>query len=94
MNEKIDVYSFGVVLLELVTGREPNDGDEHTSLVEWEWRKHREGLSIVDAFDKDITEPMNLEEKMTVFELGLYCTSTLPSSRPSMREVLQILLRL
>ncbi|GFZ08529.1 kinase family with leucine-rich repeat domain-containing protein [Actinidia rufa] len=94
VNEKIDVYSFGVVLLELVTGREPNDGDEHTSLAEWAWRQHGEGMSIVDALDKDIKEPMNLEEKTTVFRLGLICTSTLPSSRPSMREVLQILLRL
>ncbi|GFZ08530.1 kinase family with leucine-rich repeat domain-containing protein [Actinidia rufa] len=82
----IDVYSFGVVLLELVTGREPNDGDEHTSLAEWAWRKHGEGMSIVDALDKDIKEPLNLEEKTIVFRLGLFCTSTLPSSRPSMRE--------
>ncbi|RVW79224.1 LRR receptor-like serine/threonine-protein kinase HSL2 [Vitis vinifera] len=34
VNKKIDVYSFGVVLLELVTGREPNNGDEHMCLAE------------------------------------------------------------
>lgn len=94
MNEKIDVYSFGVVLLELVTGREPNDGDEHTSLAEWAWRQHGEGNSIVDALDEYIKEPLNLEEKTSVFKLGLICTSTLPSSRPSMKEVLQILRRI
>lgn len=27
-----------------------------------------------------------------VFKLGVMCTSTLPSSRPSMKEVLQVLL--
>jgi len=91
VNEKIDVYSFGVVLLELVTGREPNDGDEHTNLAEWAWRQHGEGNSIIDALDEHIKEPLILEEKSSVFKLGLICTSTLPSSRPSMKEVLQIL---
>ncbi|KAL6985480.1 hypothetical protein U1Q18_018855 [Sarracenia purpurea var. burkii] len=93
VNEKIDVYSFGVVLLELMTGREPSDGDEHTSLAEWAWRQHGEGNSIVDALDDAIKEPVYLEEKTTVFRLGLICTSSLPSSRPSMKEVLQILRR-
>lgn len=94
VNEKIDVYSFGVVLLELVTGREPNDGDEHTNLAEWAWRQHGEGNSIIDALDEHIKEPLNLEEKSTVFKLGLICTSTLPSSRPSMKEALEILHRI
>ncbi|XP_058189812.1 receptor-like protein kinase HSL1 [Rhododendron vialii] len=94
VNEKIDVYSFGVVLLELMTGREANDGDEHTSLAEWAWRQHGEGNPIIDALDGYIKEPLYLEEKSTVFKLGLICTSTLPSSRPSMKEVLQMLRRI
>ncbi|KAG5524803.1 hypothetical protein RHGRI_031460 [Rhododendron griersonianum] len=94
VNEKIDVYSFGVVLLELVTGREANDEDEHTSLAEWEWRQHGEGNPVIDALDGYIKEPLNLEEKSSVFKLGLICTSTLPSSRPSMKEVLQMLRRI
>ncbi|KAG5524794.1 hypothetical protein RHGRI_031451 [Rhododendron griersonianum] len=94
VNEKIDVYSFGVVLLELVTGREANDGDEHTNLAEWAWRLHGEGNPIIDALDEYIKEPLNLEEKSCVFNLGLICTSTLPSSRPSMKEVLQMLHRI
>ncbi|KAL7166387.1 hypothetical protein ACSBR2_037125 [Camellia fascicularis] len=93
VNEKIDVYSFGVVLLELVTGREPNNGDEHTSVAEWAWRQYREGNSIAHTFDKDINEPHYLEEMTTVYKLGLACTMTQPSSRPSMKEVLQILRR-
>ncbi|KAI5354595.1 hypothetical protein L3X38_007490 [Prunus dulcis] len=91
INEKIDVYSFGVVLLELTTGREPNWGDEHTSLAEWAWRVYSEGKTITDILDEEITKPCYLEEMATVLKLGLICTSTLPSTRPSMKEVVHIL---
>lgn len=91
VNEKIDIYSFGVVLLELVTGREPNFGDEHTSLAEWAWKHYAEENTIDEILDGEIKKPGFLDEMKTVFTLGLICTSTLPSSRPSMKEVLQIL---
>ncbi|KAL5697759.1 hypothetical protein ACHQM5_028876 [Ranunculus cassubicifolius] len=93
VNEKIDVYSFGVVLLELTTGRVPNDGDEHTSLAEWAWRHFQDDKVVVDALDEEVKEPSNLEEMSVVFRLGIICTGALPSSRPSMKEVLQILLQ-
>ena len=90
MNEKIDVFSFGVVLLELTTGREPND--ENMSLAQWAWRHNsEEGNSITDALDDEIKKPCYLEEMITVFKLGLICTSKSPATRPSMKEVLQIL---
>ncbi|KAL0327526.1 UNVERIFIED_CONTAM: Receptor-like protein kinase [Sesamum angustifolium] len=93
VNEKIDVYSFGVVLLELVTGREPNCGDEHTSLAEWAWKHYGGEKPIADVLDEEIEEACYLEEMVNVFKLGLMCTSPLPTSRPSMREVSQILQR-
>ncbi|KAK6116839.1 hypothetical protein DH2020_049405 [Rehmannia glutinosa] len=93
VNEKIDVYSFGVVLLELVTGREPNIGDEHTSLAEWAWNHYGQEKPIVDLLDEEIKEACFLEEMIAVFKLGLMCTSSLPTSRPSMKEVSQILQR-
>ncbi|XP_006366693.1 receptor-like protein kinase HSL1 [Solanum tuberosum] len=94
VNEKIDIYSFGVVLLELVTGRQPNFGDEHTSLAEWAWKQHGEGNTAIDnMLDTDIKETCYLEEMKTVFRLGLICTSNLPANRPSMKEILQILHR-
>ncbi|GLT85466.1 hypothetical protein SLE2022_036560 [Rubroshorea leprosula] len=91
VNEKIDVYSFGVVLLELVTGREANSGDEHTSLAEWAWQHYSEGRPEVEIFDPEVYKPCHLEEMTSVYKLGLICTSTLPSSRPSMKEVLHCL---
>ncbi|XP_021800213.1 receptor-like protein kinase 5 [Prunus avium] len=85
--------NFGVVLLELTTGREANDGDEHTALAEWAWRHVQEDNPLADALDKDIKETWYLDEMCSVFRLGIYCTEKLPSARPSMKEVLQILLR-
>lgn len=37
INEKSDVYSFGVVLLELITGKRPNDSSfgENKDIVKW-----------------------------------------------------------
>ena len=93
MNEKIDVYSFGVVLLELTTGKEANYGDENSGLVEWAWRHMRVGNPIADALDKEVLEPCHLDEMSCVFKLGLRCTVPFPNTRPSMREVVQILRR-
>ncbi|GAA0154306.1 transmembrane signal receptor [Lithospermum erythrorhizon] len=90
INEKTDVYSFGVVLLELVTGREANGGDD-SSLAEWAWKHYGEGKPIENALDNSIKEPAHLEGMTIVFRLGLKCTSALPSNRPSMKDVLQIM---
>ena len=91
VNEKIDVYSFGVVLLELVTGREPNSGDEHMCLVEWAWDQFKEGKTIEEVMDEEIKEQCERTQVTTLFSLGLMCTTTLPSTRPTMKEVLEIL---
>ncbi|KAJ1375344.1 Serine/threonine-protein kinase, active site [Sesbania bispinosa] len=93
INEKADVYSFGVVLLELVTGREPNSsGGEHaSSLVDWAWQHYSDGKCLTDAFDEDIKETRHAEAMTNVFKLGLMCTSSLPSTRPSAKDILQVL---
>jgi serine/threonine protein kinase len=93
VNEKVDVFSFGVILLELATGRKANHGDEHTSLAEWAWRHIQEGNPVVDALDEEVRENSYLEKMCCVFTLGIICTGTQPSTRPSMKEVLQVLLR-
>lgn len=87
------MYSFGVVLLELITGREAHYGDESSSLAQWASRHVQEGKPIVDTFHEDVMEPPYLEEITTVMKLALICTSTSPSNRPAMNDVLQILLR-
>lgn len=86
------MFSFGVILLELTTGKEANYGDEHSSLAEWAWRHHQLGSNIEELLDKEVMESSYSGEMCKVFKLGLMCTATLPSTRPSMKEVLQVLL--
>lgn len=93
VNEKVDVYSFGVVLLELTTGRQANDGGEHGNLAERVWRHVQDGNKLMDVIDRDIKGPLYLDEIAAVLKLGIVCTGTLPSTRPTMKEVLQILLK-
>ncbi|WOH11194.1 hypothetical protein DCAR_0830674 [Daucus carota subsp. sativus] len=93
VNEKIDVYSFGVILLELVTGREANEGDEDMTLVDWAWNHINRGKPMINALAADIKEPSYLNEMISVFKLGIICTGTLPSTRPTMKEVLRILIQ-
>ncbi|URE25684.1 Leucine rich repeat N-terminal domain [Musa troglodytarum] len=92
LNEKVDVYSFGVVLLELTTGREANNDGEQCNLAEWAWQQLQEEAELSDAIDTAIRDSPYKDDMTTVL-LGLLCTETLPSRRPSMNEVLQILLR-
>ncbi|XP_023756733.1 receptor-like protein kinase HSL1 [Lactuca sativa] len=93
VNEKIDVYSFGVILFELTTGREASNGNEHSSLAEWAMQHALGSEPIEDVLDKDIMEPMYMNDMSSVFKLGLWCTSRLPTNRPSMKEVSKMLLQ-
>ncbi|XP_052180471.1 receptor-like protein kinase 5 [Diospyros lotus] len=92
VTEKVDVYSYGVVLLELVTGREAKNDDEDACLAEWAWHHIQKGNPIADALDEEVKKPCYLEEMTNVFKLGIMCTNMFPTRRPSMREVLHILI--
>lgn len=91
VSEKIDVFSFGVILLELVTGKEANYGDENSSLADWARRLVQEEKVIEDVIDDDIKEPSYLVDIIQVFKLAIYCTNVTPWKRPTMKEVLQVL---
>lgn len=79
--------------MELTTGKEANRGDEFSSLAEWAWRHIQIGSNIEELLDDDVMEPSNMNEMCSIFKLGVMCTTTLPDSRPSMKEVLKVLLR-
>ena len=91
VNERCDVYGYGVVVLELVTGRRPVEyvKDDVAILVD-QVRGMLERGSALECVDEKMGD-FPEEEVMPVLKLGLVCTSQIPSSRPSMAEVVQIL---
>uniref|UniRef100_A0A2P2PI43 Uncharacterized protein MANES_02G031600 n=1 Tax=Rhizophora mucronata TaxID=61149 RepID=A0A2P2PI43_RHIMU len=92
LSEKCDVYSFGVILLELVTGRKPVESPTTNKVVvlcEYV-RELLETGSASDCFDRNLRD-FSENELIQVMKLGLICTSEVPSRRPSMAEVVQVL---
>ncbi|RWW09930.1 hypothetical protein BHE74_00014222 [Ensete ventricosum] len=91
VNEKCDIYGFGVLILELVTGKKPVEyGEDDVVILIDHVRVLVEQGSAVDCVDSTMGE-FPEEEVLPVLKLGLVCTSQIPSSRPSMAEVVQIL---
>lgn len=91
VNEKCDIYGFGVLILELVTGRRPVEyGEDNMVILSDHVRVTLEQGNVLECIDPEINEYPE-DEVLPVLKLALVCTSQIPSSRPSMAEVVQIL---
>ncbi|XP_071697348.1 L-type lectin-domain containing receptor kinase VIII.1-like [Rutidosis leptorrhynchoides] len=98
-SEKTDVYSFGAVVLEVASGRRPIEMDgvaagpangQRSSLVDWAWGLHREGRLLAVA-DPRLCGEFEEAEMMRVLLVGLVCSHPDPAVRPTMRNVVQML---
>lgn len=100
------MYSFGVVLLELISGKRPNDcsfGDNQDIVM---WVR----AVFLSYYQKISTDPGNSWEGLAqlvdpimgasireykeiekVLDIALVCTSAFPDNRPSMRNVVELL---
>jgi serine/threonine protein kinase len=95
VTEKCDIYSFGVVLLELITGRSPVQPlEQGGDLVTWVRRAIHEKVPTIELFDKrlDLSVQWTTEEMSLVLKIALFCTSPSPLNRPTMREVIMMML--
>ncbi|KAF3634000.1 L-type lectin-domain containing receptor kinase S.1 [Capsicum annuum] len=94
-NSSSDVYSFGVVVLEVACGRRPiNTGfvpEEEEVLIDWVRQKYREGR-LCEAADDRIKWQCSEEEMEAILKLGLTCCHPDPLRRPTMSEVVALLL--
>nr|GMC81246.1 receptor-like protein kinase HAIKU2 [Ipomoea batatas] len=93
VNEKSDVYSFGVVLMELVTGKKPVEPEfgENNNIAQWVCsRLMGNKESMVDMVDSSFSVGFK-EDAVKVMKIAMHCTARLPSLRPSMRMVVQML---
>eukprot|EP01018_Ginkgo_biloba_P016674 Gb_38554 [translate_table: standard] len=94
VSEKSDVYSFGVVLLELVSGKQPTDErgfGEQCEIVRWIRNRISIDKSVEGVLDCRVEERYKAE-MVEMLKVGLLCTTNLPMRRPSMREVVEMLL--
>ncbi|XXG60501.1 hypothetical protein AAC387_Pa04g2395 [Persea americana] len=93
VTEKIDVYSFGVVLLELVTGRSPVEPEfgEGRDIVYWISTHVNSRKDLLGVLDRRISS-YAANNMFTVLKIAVLCTNKLPSLRPTMRDVVRMLL--
>ncbi|KAJ4959506.1 hypothetical protein NE237_026617 [Protea cynaroides] len=91
---KSDVYSFGVLLLELLTGKAPNQaslGEEGIDLPRWVQSVVREEWTA-EVFDVELMRYHNIEEEMVqLLQIAMACVSTVPDQRPDIREVVRMM---
>lgn len=89
-----DVYSFGVVILEVACGRRPIDmslqNEDEAVLIDWVRDLYGQG-KICHAADERIRQEFEVEEMELVLKLGLACCHPDPTRRPSMKEVVAVL---
>ncbi|KAG2678782.1 hypothetical protein I3760_11G020000 [Carya illinoinensis] len=88
-----DVYSFGVVILEVACGRRPIDTavtEEETVLIDWVRDLYVSG-KVGEAADPRMRGEYEAEEMDMVLKLGLACCHPDPQRRPTMKDVVAVL---
>ncbi|XP_062109127.1 receptor like protein kinase S.2 [Humulus lupulus] len=87
-----DVYSFGVVMLEVVSGQMAVDFRRPEVLLV---QKVHEFIArqrpLEELADFKLNGEYNHKELMRLIKLGIECTGSNPQSRPSMKQIVQIL---
>ncbi|PWA51338.1 Concanavalin A-like lectin/glucanase, subgroup [Artemisia annua] len=96
LSEKVDTYSFGVVCLEIISGRRCTDenfsGPDTPHLLEHAWQLYEKGMHLELIDDTIRKEEHNEANVMKAIEIALMCTQSKATLRPTMSEVVSLLL--
>uniref|UniRef100_A0A5B7AXY5 non-specific serine/threonine protein kinase n=1 Tax=Davidia involucrata TaxID=16924 RepID=A0A5B7AXY5_DAVIN len=94
VTEKSDVYSFGVVLLELVTGRRPLEEEygEGKDIVYWVSSHLNDREDVLKVLDHMVVSDLLQDDMIKVLKVATLCTTKLPNLRPSMKDVVKMLI--
>ncbi|KAI5345363.1 hypothetical protein L3X38_013240 [Prunus dulcis] len=97
LSEKCDVYSFGVLVLVLISGRRPLQVTaspmsefERANLISWARQLARNG-KLLDLVDQSI-HSLDKEEALLCITIALLCLQRTPGKRPTMKEIVGMLL--
>ncbi|KAL6207228.1 hypothetical protein ACLB2K_024472 [Fragaria x ananassa] len=91
-SNKGDVYSFGVILLEIVCWKKNVIKSHHGTevLVDKANENHERGR-LEDMIDKTL-QGVDTKQALTILQLAVKCTNIAPSVRPTMSQVVSVLL--
>ncbi|KAK2632776.1 hypothetical protein EUGRSUZ_L01091 [Eucalyptus grandis] len=106
ITSKVDVYSYGIVMLEMVAGISPTTsvdslesrGDaEQIQLVQWARNKMkgpgRTGSRLEEMVHPALRGDYNLKQMEVLIEVALKCVEEDKNTRPTMSQVVEMLLR-
>ncbi|KAL3634062.1 Receptor protein-tyrosine kinase cepr1 [Castilleja foliolosa] len=90
---KCDVYSFGVVLMELLTGKKPVEPEfgDNKNIISWVSTKVETKEGATDVLDKRVLGTYG-DDMIKVLRIAIRCTCRTPNLRPTMNEVVQLLM--
>ncbi|KAL1802969.1 hypothetical protein ACET3Z_031616 [Daucus carota] len=95
LSEKADTYSFGVVLLEIISGRRCGDTNierDTDFLLEYAWKLHDNNMHLKLVDESLDSDEYQAEDVKKVIEIALMCTQSPASLRPTMPEVVVLLI--
>ncbi|EXB41594.1 putative LRR receptor-like serine/threonine-protein kinase [Morus notabilis] len=95
LSPKTDVYSFGMAVLIIVSGRksevDKSCGQGMEFLLDTAYDLQSKGNRLIELVDRNLYDLYDAKQALTLLNLAVKCTSSSPSMRPTISQVLSVL---